>query len=145
MLRSHFFMPWGHIWFSQTTKMAKKKSKTRLLYASVAWGLPFTKVASCQVHRFSLVSYSTFFSEINFWSSMNSGEDKLNLIFIADNFLHQWIILRKPIQGIILMKQVCLKFRSAKADLFKTTSCWQICFPTGNIRDKMNTLKCFLG
>ena len=86
-----------------------------------------------------------FFSEISFWSSMNSGEDKLNLILIADNSLHQWIILSKPIQGIFLMKQVCLKFRSAKADLFKTTSCWQICFPTGNIRDKMKTLKCFLG
>ena len=86
-----------------------------------------------------------FFSEINFWSSMNSGGDKLDLFFVADHLMHQGIILRKPIQGIILRKLVCLKFRSAKADLFKTTSCWQICFPTGNIRDKMKTLKCFLG
>ena len=38
----------------------------------------------------------------------------------------------------------CLKFRSAKADLFKTTSCWQICFPAGSIRGKMKTLNFFL-
>ena len=64
---------------------ASKKSKTWLLYASVALGSPFTKLAPCQVHRFSLVVYSTFFFvEITF-NDINSGAEISNLIFIADH------------------------------------------------------------
>ena len=134
-------MPWG---LPQPTKMAKnpKHDCFILLYP---WGRPSPNLPPVKSTDPLLLPIPRFSFRKLHEHYINSSAEISNLIFIVDHNMHQGIILRKPIQGIILMKPVCLKFCSAKADLFKTTSCWQICFPAGNIRDKMKTLKCFLG
>ena len=98
-MRPHLIFP--------TNENGKKKSKTWLLYASVAWGLPFTKVASCQVHRFSLVAYSTFFSfrKLIFgvpWIPVQKYQIWFSLLIIICTRV---LFLGNPSKGLFLRKR----------------------------------------
>ena len=95
----------------------------------------------CFDWSFMIVLIYDFFYKI-LWTlePLKIGYAEVSHIMITKILFWNWTVWSKvsydSIQEHIILKLDCLKFRSAKADLFKTTSCWQICFPDGNIRGK---------